>query len=89
MKSFAHEGYFKDGLFYKSGKKFLLPDKSKVIITILEDEQNIDITEQEVLLKSQKRNFDFVTDAPPLPDSFFDPLPDEELDLWSLLDILW
>ena len=34
--------------------------------------------------KSQKRNFDFVVDVPPLPDSFFDPLPDDELDLWSL-----
>ena len=23
-------------------------------------------------------------DAPPLPDSFFDPLPEEELQLWGL-----
>ena len=39
---------------------------------------------QEIMQKSQKRNFDFVVDVPPLPDSFFDPLPDEEIDLWSL-----
>ena len=84
MKTLAHEGYFKDGLFYKSGKKFIIPDKKRVIITILEDEQNIDTKEQEIMQKSQKRNFDFVVDVPPLPDSFFDPLPDEEIDLWSL-----
>ena len=30
-------------------------------------------------------NFGFLKDKiPPLPDSFFDPLPDEELELWEL-----
>ncbi len=31
----------------------------------------------------RERQLDFVK-APPLPDSFFDPLPDEELRLWGL-----
>ena len=82
MKSLAHEGYFKDGLFYKSGKKFLLPEKRRVIVTIIEED--IDSDGQDIVQKSQKRNFDFVADVPPLPDSFFDPLPEEELDLWNL-----
>ena len=84
MKSFAHEGYFKDGLFYKSGKKFQIPDKKRVIITIIEDEQDININTQDNMVKSHERSFDFVINVPPLPDSFFDPLPDEELDLWNL-----
>jgi len=31
----------------------------------------------------QKLKFDFVK-GPPLPDSFFDPLPEEELQAWGL-----
>ena len=34
-------------------------------------------------LEKQKLRFDFV-DVPPLPDSFFDPLPEEELQAWGL-----
>ena len=34
-------------------------------------------------LKKPKRRLGFV-DAPPLPDSFFDPLPEEELEVWGL-----
>jgi len=31
------------------------------------------------------RKFDFLADKiPPLPDSFFDPLPEEELQAWGL-----
>jgi len=33
--------------------------------------------------KKARRTFDFV-DSPPLPDSFFDQLPEEELDAWGL-----
>ncbi|MCL2637496.1 MAG: hypothetical protein FWD48_03915 [Oscillospiraceae bacterium] len=33
----------------------------------------------------RKINFDFLKDkVPPLPDSFFDPLPEEELQAWGL-----
>ena len=31
----------------------------------------------------QKRNLGFLH-GPPLPDSFFDPLPEDELQLWGL-----
>ena len=34
-------------------------------------------------LQEPKRKLGFVK-APPLPDSFFDPLPEEELQLWGL-----
>ena len=34
-------------------------------------------------LSKQKRNLGFIN-GPPLPDSFFDPLPEEELQLWGL-----
>ena len=37
----------------------------------------------EVTKPKRKRKLDFV-DVPPLPDSFFDPLPEEELQLWGL-----
>ena len=35
--------------------------------------------------KSQKRQLGFLKDiVPPLPDSFFDPLPEEDLQAWGL-----
>ena len=49
----------------------------KVDVIILSVE---DITEHK---PKPKRKLGFV-DAPPLPDSFFDPLPEEELQLWGL-----
>ena len=33
--------------------------------------------------EKQKRKMNFV-DVPPLPDSFFDPLPEEDLKAWGL-----
>jgi hypothetical protein len=42
--------------------------------------------ENEVPKKPKKKiNFDFLKDkVPPLPESFFDPLPEEELQAWGL-----
>jgi len=42
--------------------------------------------ENEVPKKPKKKiSFDFLKDkVPPLPDSFFDPLPEEELQAWEL-----
>ena len=34
-------------------------------------------------VSARVRNIGFMK-GPPLPDSFFDPLPDEELELWGL-----
>ena len=41
-----------------------------------------DVNEQ-ARASGSKLRFDFVN-APPLPDSFFDPLPEEELQAWGL-----
>ena len=47
-----------------------------VEVTILPVEDIVETTKT-------KRKLDFVK-APPLPDSFFDPLPEEELQAWGL-----
>lgn len=49
----------------------------KVQVIILPAEDNV------AEVPKRKRQFDFV-DAPTLPDSFFDPLPEEELQAWGL-----
>ena len=54
-----------------------LRDK-KVDVIILPAENDIG------LQPKLKRQFDFVDNVPPLPDSFFDPLPEEELEEWEL-----
>jgi len=56
-----------------------LRDK-KVEVIILPAEENV--SEKP---KPQKRQLGFLKDkVPPLPDSFFDPLPEEELQLWGV-----
>ena len=52
--------------------------KVEVIILPAED----DLPEKP---KPQKRRLGFLKDkVPPLPDSFFDPLPEEDLQAWGL-----
>jgi len=52
--------------------------KVQVIVLPAED------TVQE-LTKSPKRKLGFLKDIiPPLPDSFFDPLPEEDLQAWGM-----
>lgn len=52
--------------------------KVQVIVLPAEDTE----TEQ---LRPQKRQLGFLKDkVPPLPDSFFDPLPEEDLKAWGL-----
>ena len=63
-------------------KIIMLPQEE--IVKIIDFVSDFKVETPKTMEKSQKRNFDFITDVPPLPDSFFDPLPDEELDLWSL-----
>ena len=54
--------------------------KVEVIILAVEDS----IEEYKPAAKKKtKRPLGFVN-VPPLPDSFFDPLPEEELQLWGL-----
>ena len=86
MHALAYEGYFKNGRFYASGKAVPIPEKKRVYITILDDthEDAINVDESLTTPHNSKLQFDFVTTVPPLPDSFFDPLPEEELELWGL-----
>ena len=37
MQAIAYEGYFSNGCFYASGKVVQIPEKRRVVITILED----------------------------------------------------
>ena len=75
MQTIDYEGYFSNGHFYVSGKIVQIPDQKRVFITILDDAPEAEI-------KNQKRKLGFV--AGHLPDSFFDPLPEEELQAWGL-----
>ena len=42
MQATTYDGYFKDDQFYTSGKVMRIPEKRRVIITILEDAQIAD-----------------------------------------------
>ena len=81
MQAIVYEGYFEKERFYTSGRAIELPEKKRVIITIFDDMQNAYGGEQSKAVK--KRNIGFM-EGPPLPDSFFDPLPEEELELWGV-----
>ena len=51
---------------------------------ILRDRQ-VEVIVMPVEEPKATRKFDFLVDkTPPLPDSFFDPLPEEELQAWGL-----
>ena len=60
---------------------FKLPQslRNKWVEVIILPAENNDITEK----PKPKRQLGFV-DVPPLPESFFDPLPEEELQAWGL-----
>ena len=83
MQAIAYEGYFEKGIFYSAGNIIQIPEKSRVVITILENTQEGEYANQTAEATKTKRILGFV-DVPPLPDSFFDPLPEEELELWGL-----
>ncbi len=83
MQAIAYEGYFDNGLFYVSGKTVQIPDKRRVFVAILDDVPDIDSYMPEANNTNLKRNLGFM-DVPPLPESFFDPLPEEELQAWGL-----
>ena len=83
MQALAYEGYFKNGRFYTSGKTIKIPEKQRIVITILNDGQDDDSINQNENASKPVRNIGFLS-GPPLPDSFFEPLPEEELELWGL-----
>jgi hypothetical protein len=42
MQTLAYEGYFNEGRFYVSGKIVQIPERKRVVITLLDDIQNAD-----------------------------------------------
>ena len=47
MQAVAYEGYFNNGQFYASGKTVKIPEKRRIVITILDEtEAKIEATEQ-------------------------------------------
>ena len=72
----AYEGYYENGHFYPVGQTMRITGRRRAFITILDEPAQ----EQP---KPQKRELGFL-DLPPLPDSFFDSLPEEDLQAWGL-----
>ena len=74
----AYEGYFENGQFYLQGQSIRVLGRRLAFITILDEP----VQKQSNTLK---RELGFLKDkVPPLPDSFFDPLPEEDLQAWGL-----
>ena len=83
MQAVAYEGYFEKERFYTSSGAMRLPEGKRVIVTIFEESKAVNVDSQNIDVQSKKRNIGFL-DGSPLPDCFFEPLPEEELELWSL-----
>ena len=86
MQALAYEGYFDNGRFYAFGKTVQVPERRRVVITVMEDIQKSDIAQNAINLEEKpnyKCRIGFL-DIPPLPESFFEPLPEEELEAWGL-----
>ena len=67
-----------DGIGFKPKQPIPIKGHYEVVITFLEP-----INERKI--KPEKRRLGFLKDkVPPLPDSFFDPLPEEDLQAWGL-----
>jgi hypothetical protein len=58
MQALAYEGYFNDGRFYASGKVIQIPEKRRVVITILEETQNSNETESIIEKESAREWLD-------------------------------
>lgn len=83
MQALAYDGYFENGRFMTSGKLVTIPENKRVIVTILSDVLDGTPIDQTENVSKRVRKIGFM-DGPPLPDSFFEPLPEEELELWGL-----
>ena len=69
-----------DGLSFTPTQPIPIQGHYEVVITFIEPISN----KQEAPLKREIK-LGFLKDKiPPLPDSFFDPLPEEELQLWGV-----
>ena len=73
-----YEGFIENGQFYPIGVSTRIIGRRKVIVTVLDEPE-------QGPPEPQKRELGFLKDkVPPLPDSFFDPLPEEDLHAWGL-----
>jgi len=74
----AYEGYVENNQFYPSVQTMNVIGRRRAVITILDEPA-------QEHPKPKKRVLGFLKDiVPPLPDSFFDPLPEEDLQAWGL-----
>ena len=51
----AYQGHFENGLFYSAGQNIRIPERKKIIVTILEDSTN-DATLEEILAESHRES---------------------------------
>jgi len=72
----AYEGYFENNQFFPIGTKTRIKGRRKVIMTVLDEPE-------QAQPKTRKRTIGFAKGAD-VPDSFFEPLPEEELQAWGL-----
>jgi hypothetical protein len=69
-----------DGGAFTPKQPIPIPGPSEVVMTFSEP-----IPAQQDNAPTRKIGVGFLKDKlPPVPDSFFDPLPEEELELWGL-----
>ena len=70
-----------DGYSFKPQQPIPVQGQYDVVITFIEPI----VEKKDEKLDCQKRRLGFLKDKlPPLPDSFFDPLPEEDLQAWGL-----
>jgi hypothetical protein len=72
----AYEGFIENGQFFPIGTPTRITGRRRVIMTVLDEP----VPEQP---KPQKRPIGFAKGAE-IPDSFFEPLSEEELQAWGL-----
>ena len=56
----------------QNGKEVIIANRGKPVVKLVAIEQ------------PKKRQMGFLSHLPPVPDSFFEPISDEELDSWGL-----
>ena len=73
----AVKGFLSNGWFTPNDK-ILLPNRIEAVLVFGEPAKLTPVTE------NPKRQLGFLKDKmPPLPDSFFEPLPEEDLQAWE------
>ena len=77
MQAYEFQAITQDGVI-RIPELYIKKIPQRIRVIVLSDDENM--PEQ-----PQKRQLGFLKDkVPPLPDSFFDPLPEEDLQAWGL-----